>query len=518
SPPLVPGAGRLAPDGELRLDGVRTIRAIAHGPEGVLYVVEDHDHRLLTVSLDDPAGRVIDAAPIGLGPRAVLRTAHHLIVNCILSHEIVVLPVDARGMPRHDNAVRIRHAGPFWSVDAQEVAGGLLLAMGGVEDHPLDRRQGSFGYIDSFAYVYRVGDTPPTAQRLAAVNVSALGVVTPKVVELRTEGEDVRVWLAGYGDANVADLRWAAPHVMRRGTWPPPEFTTRAMVPGSVMAAPFGNGRRLLADPLLDAWVIDDGTHTRVLPVADPGRLPRSLESRVGEALFFTTLMAPWNRTKGSLSRFTCETCHFEGHFDGRVHHTGRGDVRVSTKPLLGLMNNRPYFSRALDADMATMVHNECRVAGQRSRHRPWFARGPADVHWLAHRGVSEALSPERLRQSLMTFLIEFTHRPNPSALGRHGWSPEERHGAEVFRDHCEGCHEARLFTDRADTRLGFADWERLIFSRQDPIVWARPTYERTGVVPYVYDAGTRVPSLRRVGEKRPYFTNGHAADLDEVL
>ena len=181
-------------------------------------------------------------------------------------------------------------------------------------------------------------------------------------------------------------------------------------------------------------------------------------------------------------------------------------------------MNNRPYFSRALDPDLATMVHNEFRVAGKRSRHDPWFAIGPEDVPWLSHLGVAERLSPEQLRRALMTFLIEFTHRPNPSVLGRSGWSAEERHGAELFRDRCEGCHEARLFTDRPETRVPFAGWERLVFSRQGPIVWARPTYEKTGVVPYVHDAGTRVPSLRRIEEKRPYFTNGHAADLDDVL
>ena len=60
--------------------------------------------------------------------------------------------------------------------------------------------------------------------------------------------------------------------------------------------------------------------------------------------MFFTTAMAPWNRTRGSLSRFTCETGHFEGGVDGRVHNSGRDDVRVTTRPLFGLANDRPYF------------------------------------------------------------------------------------------------------------------------------------------------------------------------------
>jgi hypothetical protein len=268
--------------------------------------------------------------------------------------------------------------------------------------------------------------------------------------------------------------------------------------------------------------VLDDGTQAHVVPVADPGP-PRSTEARVGEALFFTTLIAPWNRAKGSVSRFTCETCHLEGYVDGRVHHTGRdtgrGDVQVTTRPLLGLFTLRPYFSRALDPDLTAMVHNEFRVAGRRSRHDPWFARSVADTPWLAYLGVGpEPLTPEMLRRALMTFLMEFTHRPNPMAFGRTGWSAEEDRGAAIFRDRCESCHQARLVADRADTRQPFATWERLVMSPQGPIVWARDGYEKTGIVPYVHDSGTRVPPLRRLYKKRPYFTNGSAADLDDVL
>jgi hypothetical protein len=511
--------GRLQRTGSLPLPGVRSVRALALGPERIVYVVEDHDHRLLTLSLDANGG-VLDAFQLCLGPRTVQRTARHLVVGCLLSHEVCVLGLDARGVPRRDDLVRIVHDGPVWAVDARETGDALLVALGGVEDHPLDRRQGSFGYIDSFAWVYRVGGNPAAAGRLAAADVSALGVVTPKVVRLATEGDAVRVRVVGYGDATVADLLWAPPRRTRKGLWQHPETRTRALVPGAAAAAAVAPGSALLADPLLDAWIVDDGVRARVVPVPDGGRgSERSFESRVGEALFFTTLMAPWNRTKGSLSRFTCETCHFEGYVDGRVHHTGRDDVRVTTKPLLGLFNNAPHFSRALDPDLTAVAHNEFRVAGLRSRHEPWFSLGVEDAPWLAHLGVgSERLSPEALRRALMVFLMEFAPRPNPAAVGRTAWSPEERRGAEVFRDACEGCHEARLAADRANSRLPLVAWEPLVLTRRGPIVWARDTYERTGVVPYPHERGTRVPSLRRLYKKRPYFTNGSAFDLGEIV
>jgi hypothetical protein len=514
--------GRLERRGTLPLGGARAVRALAYGREGVLYAVEEHDHRLLTLALDD-GGAIRDASepPIGLGPIAVMRAGGWLVVDCLLSHEVIALPVDTHGLPRRADAVRIRHDGPIWAVDGVEADADLWLAMGGVEDHPLDRRQGSFGYIDSFAWVYRIGGTPRTATRLATVNVGALGVVTPKLVRLAVDPGVVDLEVTGYATPLAAHLRWTDPRPNRKAVWPRPEIETRVLVPGIAAGVPLAGGVRLLADPLLDAWVVDDGRTARVAAVvAASGAQRRDVEARLGEALFFTTLMAPWNRTRGSLSRFTCETCHFEGWVDGRIHDTGReGDVHVTTRPLRGLFNDLPYFSRALDPDLTTMVHNEFRVAGRRSRHDPWFALEPSAVPWLASLDVGTGpIGGEDLRRALMAFFMTFAHRPNPSVLERPRWSTVEREGAALFRDHCETCHEARLVANRADTRLAFDQWEPLVMSAAGPVLWARATYEQTGVVPYVHPSGARVPSLRRLYKKRPYFTNGSAADLDDVL
>jgi hypothetical protein len=504
--------GRLRRTSTLPLENTRAVRDVAAGREGVVYAVEDHGHRILTLNR---LGALLDATPVGLGPRFVMRTPQYILVDCILSHEIVVMPVDARGIPRVADAIRIAQNGPLWSMDAVETGDGLLLALGGIEDHPLDRRQGSFGYIDSFAYVYRLAPSP---KRVAAVNVSALGVVTPKVTRLTIDGTRVTLHTTGYGDVNVADLTWDDPQPGADGLWPEPKVATRALVPGTASEAALDGGRAILADPLLDAWVVDDGTAARVVPVPDPAAPARSVASRVGEALVFTTLIAPWNRTDGSVSRFTCEACHFEGRADGRIHDTGRDDVKVTTRTLFGLFNNRPHFSRALDPDLTSVAHNEFRVAGLRSRHDPWFDVQRSEMPWVAHLGVDRDLPAEELRRDLMTFLMEFTHRPNPAVLGRAAWTPDEARGAEVFRDRCEGCHQARLVTDEADTRMAFERWERLVMSPEGPIVWARETYEKTGVEPYVNEKGARVPSLRRLYLKHPYFTSGAAKDLDDLL
>src|SRR5205814_5335212 len=129
---------------------------------------------------------------------------------------------------------------------------------------------------------------------------------------------------------------------------------------------------------------------------------------RIGEALFFTDLMAPANRSDGALSRFTCETCHFEGYVDGRTHHTGRGDVHATTKPLLGLFNNRPHFSRALDPDLSAVAENEFRVAGAHSDTDPHFAVSPEKTPWARELGVDRTHDATELRVALMAFLMAF--------------------------------------------------------------------------------------------------------------
>ena len=157
------------------------------GAEGVVYVVEEHDGRLIALqpgpegAASDPVSRV--DVRVGHGPFRVLRVGGALLVDCLLDHAVVVRDVDARGFPVASGEVRIVHDGPMWGLDAIEEAPGVtLVAVGGVEDHPLDRTEGSFAFIDSFVTLYRVA--AGSAVKLAEVNTSALGAITPKVVKL----------------------------------------------------------------------------------------------------------------------------------------------------------------------------------------------------------------------------------------------------------------------------------------------------------------------------------------------
>jgi hypothetical protein len=503
--------GRLHDEGALESHAL-TLRDVAIGPEGLVYAVEERGGRLLAIP---PRGEIHEI-PAGMGAFRIERVGSRVVVDSLLDHTLVAHDVDAQGFPRAEGAVTIHHDGPIWSFAGVDDGGDLLLVTGGVEDHPLDRTGGSFGYVDSFVRFYRIARGARAAEKIAEINVSALGVVTPKALLLRAKEGGFEARVAGYGSDRLLTITLGS-----KGSTARPVTALSALLPG-VAAIAAGEGDTIVAaDPLLDAWLtITPGAVVRV-PAEDPGEHPPepTPASRLGEALFFTTAMAPWDSSEGPLSRFTCETCHFEGHVDGRTHATGRGDIRATTKPLLGLFNNRPHFSRALDPDLTTVAHNEFRVAGANSGHDPWFSAAVAEQPWIHDLGVPEGeLDAASLRRALMIFLMDFTHRPNPMALDHAAFSAQERAGAAVFERRCEGCHAARISADEPASRVAPADWERLVLAREGAIVWASSEYRKTGVEPYVHPSGARVPSLRRLYKKRPYFTDGSAKTLDDVL
>jgi hypothetical protein len=164
---------------------------------------------------------------------------------------------------------------------------------------------------------------------------------------------------------------------------------------------------------------------------------------------------------------------------------------------------------------------NEFVVANAGNSVDPFFALELAKVPFLEHLSVpASALSPAGLREALLRYLARATYPSNPLAVSRPApkFTREEREGAELFRSLCAGCHAARVVARDPASELPFERWESAVLSDASPIVWARADYEKVGVLPYVDAKGTRIPSLRRLFLKRPYFTNGAAATLSEVL
>ncbi len=502
--------------------GDRTIigaRGVAVAPDGqTLYIVEERTGRLLAFELTQdgkPIEKASTARAIKIGkqrelgrchgPLAVEAIADVVIVNCLLDRTLEIR--------RGDHVQRIQHDGPLWGFDAAvDGDGTVLLAAGGVEDHPLERADGGFGYIDSYVFLYRLDREKPS--RLAAINVSEHRALTPKWIALQLDGATTAIDTAGFGGGRHVRLEWRDARFDRA-----PAITATAVPPGTTDAARTDRGW-LLANSLFDGFVVEDREVTLV-PAGK--RVERPVLARVGELLFFTELMAPWSGTEGKRSRFTCETCHHEGYVDGRVHFTGRehGGLKVhaATRPLRGLFNNAPYFSRALDQTTTQMVHSEFKVANRHNGRDPWFALSTYDLDWWKLiDDAPDRLTAEQLREAFLRFLIEFTHRTNVAAQGLDRLTRLEQQGAAVFRDRCADCHAARLIAEEPSTEIDFKEWGKLVRSKTGPLVWSNAAYAKTGVEPYVHDDGTRVPTLRRLFKKWPYFTNGSAKSLAELL
>lgn len=506
--------GRLMEDGSVPLANARVPRAVAADERSV--VVADFATDALGAASVSSVARASPApidvsSPTCRGPFRLALTPSFIGVLCLFDHAIALHERDQDGSPGREVA-RITHDGPLWSFALLPEADGLLVAAGGVEDHPLDRRDKAFGHVDSYAFLYRVtvGEAP---ERLHELNTAALGVVTPKSIVLQRRATGLVLSVLGYGSDRRLELDLIGPRLEPRPRVLP-------SLPGCADAAVV-DGRLVCANALFDSWVeLSEAPRSILARSPLPG--DPSAEERLGEALFFTTLMAPDATSEGKRSRFTCETCHFEGGTDGRVHHSGRDDIRVSTRPLLGLFNDAPHFSRARDPDLTAVCHNEFAVASRGNPVDPWFSLDPARFPWLSTLGVSAGmLAPEQLRGALLAFLARFSHEESPFALGRAlpgALSVVERRGAALFRDRCASCHAPRLVADDAKSEVPYERWPELILSASGPIVWARGDYAKVGVVPYVDPEGTRIPSLRRLYLKRPYLTRGSARTLDELL
>lgn len=464
----------------------------------------------------------ITSTPHCRGPIELRAVGERLLTNCLIDHRLRIDEL-APDSPTPIERATIRHDGPIWAFDVHaEPSGDLRLALGGVEDRPLDRQDGGFGYIDSFVFLARYDFATHEVVREAAINVSEIGLVTPKSILFGADSSE-REWtldLSGYATGERLRLHGKGDELG--------QIERRPWLPGSqsmVRIEGAGQTGWLAANPLFDIWMIGADEGAPGWTAVPDERDDRSFEERLGEALVYTTAMAPDNSSEDKRSRFTCETCHFEGRGDGRTHWTGRGEVHATSKPLLGLFENRPYFSRALDKTMAVMVDNEFHVANRHGPRDPWAALSERDLAWLPMlQGWPGEVDGEALRRSLMAFLIRWTMPSNPRARARVGsggqpeFSDVEARGAALFRDHCESCHEARLVADDPGTRVHFDRWAELVLSESGPIVWASDVYAATAIQPWVHELGARIPSLRRLHLDGPYFTTGRADSLTSVL
>jgi hypothetical protein len=283
--------------------------------------------------------------------------------------------------------------------------------------------------------------------------------------------------------------------------------------------AALSGGRWVTADRLSDTLTFLDTASgaPRVTATLAVGTPARSSPTELGEVMFYGRALVPRNVADGPLSLYTCAACHDDGHVDGRRHPSKRNRFFSMTKTCRGLGTTAPYLSLGEPATIEAFADNIVATHAQGADRAPDdYDRYPVTLR--LRRGtawIERTLGPDEVRAALAAYMARIEPEPSPFvAVGRRAFTPDERRGLALFRDGCAGCHELVGDTTRGNL-VPARELERRLLGGQVALTSAR-----------LYDVGTPVlgktgnnpPSLRGVWDAAPYFSDGSARSLEDVL
>ncbi len=330
------------------------------------------------------------------------------------------------------------------------------------------------------------------------------------------------------------------------------------------------DGRIVTADRLSDSVSVVAPRSATTAPTAAPvstlsvGNPTRTRPAELGEVLFFSRALVPNNTAAGPLSLYTCAACHLEGHVDGRRHPSKFDRFTSMTKTCRGLAGTEPFLSLGRPATLAAFADNIVSTHAQGGPASPVspapgapganaefahgagkasipFAQGAAakapvpfdryDVTLRLPLAVGDApggqalnldwrqvrVTASGLRTALAAYLADIPAEPSPFvAPGRTTLTPPERRGLHTFRAAgCAGCH--RLVHSTA-ARAELAP--EAVLERE--LLRGRVALTAAGLfdvgTPVLGAGGNNPPSLRGVWAAAPYFSDGSAQSLEEVL
>ncbi|HZL20481.1 MAG TPA: c-type cytochrome [Polyangia bacterium] len=530
-----PGLRRIA------RDAVGTFRAVPLAgdlPAGGRGLVLSSDGRLAYVAspplrgiavVSLPDGRVRQTLPTGISPRAVRRVAGRawpghpeslLIVSNFIDHTVTVHPIGVDG--RLGAAIQtIRTEAPVLDLG---VGGGELPALWLFthEDRPVSRAHGPVEGLDSG--VIRLDARPSDARasdarqpplddlgpgRRPFVN---LGERAKPVIELAAAALDGGGMLAIVGAGSDNLLLVPAHEARLQDAIVVPVGAN----PSAVIALP--GARFVTADRLSDTLTfvsIDQPVGVEsTLELAPPGR-PSPAER--GELLFYSRALVPHNVADGPLSLYTCAACHDDGHIDGRRHPAKLNRFFSTTSTCRGLGNTAPYLRLGNQATIDVFADNIVATHAQGAERDPaHFDQYSVRLRLREGGGwTSATLSPAQVRTALARYMERIPVEPSPfAAPGARSLSAQARRGLSLFRQGCAGCHQ---LVD--DTALGHhvpeAELETRLLAGQ--VALTSPGRYAVGT-PVLGEGGNNPPSLRGVWDAAPYFSDGSARTLEEVL
>jgi mono/diheme cytochrome c family protein len=494
-------------------------RGLALAPGGrVAYVASPAAGGVAVVAL--ASGRVVQTMPTGLGPRTLRvipagrlpgQATPLLFVSAFIDHVVTVHPIDDDGRVR-PALQTIRTEAPvldFAFVEHGQGAPALWLLTH--EDRPLSRANGSVEGLDSG--IIRLpaggGDRPfadPGPGRRPFVN---LGERATPVIELAAAVTvaGAGVAIVGAGSDNLLVLDGAA--APAAGVVVPVGEN-----PSAVAALP--GGRLVTADRLADTLTFVD--RDRVAATLTVGLPERRTPAELGELLFYSRALVPNNVADGPLSLYTCAACHDDGHVDGRRHPAKRNRFFSMTESCRGLATTGPYLNLGDPETIDAFADNIVATHAQGAERDPkGFASYPVSLR--ARDGAAAArqvtLSPAEVRAALAAYMARIPPEPSPFVSPeRRRLVPAERRGLALFRADCSGCHQL-VGNSALGNEIPAAALERRLLAGE--VALTSPRRYAVGT-PVLGEGGNNPPSLRGAWDAAPYFSDGSARTLDEVL
>jgi len=528
-----------------RLEGAATraafrVRAVEAGPEhGHRDVAVDSSGHLAYVTSPARGGvNIIDLwsgnvaprfVPTGLFPVSVVFVPSDgqrpgaqslLLVANFVGHTIGVYPVGTDGglgppiqtiataAPVRDLAV-VRT-----SPAAADGLAGLVLATH--EDRALSRERVAIEGLDSVLLILAFGPEgavqpfvdPGPGKRRTLNLCERDGDPIVSLESLAVDPIRGRIAIVGAGTDNVLTAAPTTPALMQ---------ARAAVVGGNPSAVVFlPDGRIATADRLTDTVSFVDIDHeTPVVATAVVGRPERPTPAERGEVLFYSRALVPNNVATGPLSLYTCAACHADGHIDGRRHPSKRNRFFSMTKTCRGLPGTEPFLSLGHPDTFAAFADNIVATHAQGALDAPeTYDQYPVPLR-LRHgdRWSSTTLSSAEVRVALAEYMARIPQEPSPFASGV-GFTAAERRGLAVFRGRCSGCHQLLPATNSVRSVAAAALPRQL---RRGQLVLTSARRYDVGT-PVLGEGGNNPPSLRGTWAAAPYFSDGSATTLEEVV
>lgn len=468
---------------------------------GRVYVIDARDDVLWVLDL---RGAVQGRVPLVAGAYGIGTLGDDaLFVLAGNQPHLAVLPLDARGQP--GPSIGLETVAPFRAARFD----GALLWTAGYRQARVRRNNGLIENLESFLYAYRKDDlargvlTPVHAVDLAAAHLADAVAVTPVAsgILVAVSGSHRLARVDARVDARADTAQPGAAVVARPG----------AFVISDVLA----EGEWIFTVGLLDDALYvhreRDLGLVETVPLV-PGSAPApATDYALGEVLFYSKAM--WADTPGN--HFTCNSCHWEGVNDHRVHPGFRESRWELGRPAAGVGMLSPIFTPGQASGITAAVNGFVRSLDARY----WTEReagtwlDPVEVEIAP--GRRALLSPHDLRRALLTYLARMPVEPGFLRPPGQPFSASALRGAALFWRDCARCHQPSPHMAAPELLGRDAALEHLI---ERPLAFGAARREKTGVLPYFTAQGNRVSPLTQLGRGGPFFSNGSARNLAEAL